>query len=72
MTSIVRPVGKLFYSGQAVPESGIYRVTNGPVPGQPPQNITFLRARQFPSYPDCHDVTFELIHSDVSPSRLRR
>jgi hypothetical protein len=61
---------KLFRSGQSVPESGVYRVTNGPVPGQPPQNITFIRARQFPTYPDCRDVTFELIYSDVSPPRL--
>jgi hypothetical protein len=64
--------GKLFYSGQAVPESGVYRVTNGPVPGQPPHHVTFIRARQFPTYPDCHDVTFELIYSDASPPRLRR
>jgi hypothetical protein len=64
--------GKLFYSGQTVLESGVYRVTNGPVPGQPPQNVTFLRTRRFPIYPDCHDVTFELIDSDESPPRLRR
>ena len=65
-------LGKLFHSGQVVPESGVYQVTNGPRPGQPPQNVTFLRTRRFPSYPDCHDVTFELIYSDEAPPRLRR
>jgi hypothetical protein len=63
---------KLFYPGQTVPESGIYRVTNGPVPGQPPQNITFLRTRRFPSYPDCQHVTFRLIYSDELPLAPQR
>ena len=63
---------KLFYPGQTVPVSGVYRVTNGPMPGKPPQNVTFLRTWRFPSYPDCHDVTFELISSDEAPPPLRR
>jgi hypothetical protein len=60
-----------YQSGEIVPASGIYQIKGTNLPPGCAREITFIRGRRFPSYPEAHLVRFELIYRDERRSKRR-
>ena len=60
-----------FQSGEIVPVSGLYRMKHDPPQAGLRQEITFIRGRRFPAYPNTDRVRFELIYRDELRPRRR-
>ena len=52
-----------FRPGQRVRDTGIYRVTHAPTHPAMPEEVTVLKGRQFPTCPQCDQITYKLIRA---------
>jgi hypothetical protein len=52
-----------FRSGEIVPQSGIYTITNDPAHADMPHEVTVIKGRRFPSCRHCKGIRFEFAHA---------